>query len=63
VFVTFEREGKKTVGHVRLEVPAHNKRWRTWGRTRFIREPGTWNAVIRAKDGTELAKKSFEVTG
>jgi Protein of unknown function (DUF2914) len=61
VVVTFEHEGGKSVGHVRLEVPAKNKRWRTWGRTRFIREAGTWSAVVRTPDGTELARKSFEV--
>ncbi len=59
--VTFEHASGKTVGHVKLEVPAHQTRWRTWGKTRFIRQPGSWNAVVRSEGGEEISRKSFEV--
>jgi hypothetical protein len=62
VEVTFEHAQGKTVGHVKLEVPAHSTKWRTWGKTRFIRQAGTWNAVVRGEDGSELAKQEFEVS-
>lgn len=60
--VTFEHAQGKTVGHVKLEVPAHSTKWRTWGKTRFIRQAGSWNAVVRGEDGSELAKKAFDVS-
>jgi hypothetical protein len=62
VLVTFEHADGKTVGHVKLEVPPHATRWRTWGKTRFIRQTGDWTAVVRGEDGSELAKKPFEVS-
>jgi hypothetical protein len=61
VEVTFEHAEGKTVGHVKLEIPAHSTKWRTWGKTRFIRQAGSWNAVVRGEDGSELAKKAFDV--
>jgi type IV secretory pathway VirB10-like protein len=61
VSVTFENAAGESVGHVKLEVPAHKSRWRTWARTRRIREPGTWVAVVKNESGQTLAKKSFEV--
>ncbi len=60
VVITFEREGK-SVGHVKLEVPAKNARWRTWGKTKQVRHAGEWVAVVKASDGTELGRKSFSV--
>lgn len=61
VLVTFEHADGKTVGHVKLEIPPHATRWRTWGKTRFIRQTGSWTAVVRGEDQSELAKKPFEV--
>lgn len=58
VVITFEREGK-SVGHVKLEVPAKNARWRTWGKTKQVRQAGDWVAVVRSADGAELGRKSF----
>jgi hypothetical protein len=60
VVVTFERAGE-SVGHVKLRVPAESRRWRTWGQTRRIREPGEWQAVVRGDDGRELARTTFVV--
>jgi hypothetical protein len=59
VVVTFERAGE-SVGHVKLRVPAESRRWRTWGQTRRIREPGEWQAVVRATTA-ELARTTFVV--
>lgn len=61
VAITFEREGQKSVGHIKLEVPAKNSRWRTWGKTRQVRSPGTWIVRVRTSTGTELAAKTFVV--
>lgn len=58
--ISFEH-GKKRIGNVPLSVPASHKRFRTWGGTRLIDEPGRWEAVVRADDGTELARASFDV--
>ena len=58
--VTFEKDGR-SVGHVKLEVPAKNKRWRTWGKTRQVRQAGEWVAVVKTADGKELSRKSFVV--
>lgn len=60
--ITFEHEDTKTtVGHAELEIPANRPRFRTWGNTRNIREPGNWEAVVRTPDGKELARTKFEV--
>ena len=61
VVVTFEREGRPAVGHVKLQVPAKSPRFRTWARTHNVTETGVWEAVIRAEDGTELGRQPFEV--
>jgi len=63
IFVTFEPEGgdwHDAVGHVELEAPVA-ARWRTWGLTRSISEPGTWTAIVRNADGDMLASETFEV--
>jgi hypothetical protein len=60
VVVTFERDEKK-VGFVELTVPAKQPRWRTWGKTKNIRSPGEWTAVVSTQDGTELSRTTFEV--
>ena len=62
VVVTFEREGRPAVGHVKLHVPAKSPRFRTWARTRNLNEAGTWEAVVRSEDGTELGRQPFEVS-
>jgi len=61
VEITFEQEGKPAVGHIKLEVPAEKPRWRTWGKTRMVKTPGPWEAVVRSADGTELARTKFVV--
>jgi hypothetical protein len=60
IVVTFEHAGK-SVGHVQLRVPGQSRRWRTWGQTRQIREPGEWQAVVRSEDGKELSRTTFSV--
>jgi DUF2914 family protein len=62
VVVTFERDGRAAVGHVKLQVPAKSPRFRTWARTRNLTEAGTWEAVIRSEDGTELGRQPFELS-
>jgi hypothetical protein len=62
VVVTFERDGRPAVGHVKLHVPAKSPRFRTWARTRNVTEAGTWEAVITSDDGKELGRQPFELT-
>ncbi|MBX3181441.1 MAG: DUF2914 domain-containing protein [Polyangiaceae bacterium] len=61
IVITFERVGKQ-VGYVELGVPAKQTRWRTWGRTRNIKQAGDWEAVVRTKGGDELARTRFQVS-
>lgn len=56
-------ETKATVGHVKLSVPATQTRFRTWGNTRMIRDPGRWVAVVSTADGRELGRAPFDVKG
>ena len=61
VEVTFVQEGKPPVGHIKLEVPGETRHWRTWARTRMVKSPGEWEAVVSTTDGTELARTKFVV--
>jgi Protein of unknown function (DUF2914) len=62
--VMFQNEDTKaSVGHVKLTVPASQARYRTWGNTRLIRDPGHWIAVVSTTDGVELGRAPFEVKG
>lgn len=63
IVVTFEHESGKKVGHVKLNVPGESNRYRTWARTRNIKDPGEWTAVVHSASGEELARKSFTVAG
>lgn len=61
VTVDFQHGSDAPVGHIKLKVPAHSPRWRTWGRTRLVDHAGAWTARVRAGDGTELAHTAFNV--
>jgi hypothetical protein len=62
VSVIFERKGSnQRVGNATLKVPASVPRHRTWANTRYIREPGTWEAVLISATGAELARTTFDV--
>lgn len=61
VVITFEHGSGKSVGHISLSVPAKQKRWRTWGRTRNIDRNGEWVAVVKTADGRELGRRTFAV--
>ncbi|HEY2410529.1 MAG TPA: DUF2914 domain-containing protein [Polyangiaceae bacterium] len=64
VRILFENEhSQATVGHVKLNVPGGQLRFRTWGNTRMIAEPGRWIAIVSTSDGTELARAPFDVKG
>lgn len=64
VRVMFQNQDTKaTVGHVKLTVPGAAERFRTWGNTRMIRDPGHWVAVVSTADGVELGRAPFEVKG
>lgn len=64
VRVMFQNQDTKaTVGNVKLIVPGTSERFRTWGNTRLIREPGHWVAVVSTVDGVELGRAPFEVKG
>jgi hypothetical protein len=52
---------KASVGHVKLTVPGGAERFRTWGNTRLIKDPGHWVAVVSTIDGVELGRATFEV--
>ena len=62
IVVTFEPEHGSPTGFVRLDVGA-SPRWRTWAYTRAVHQPGTWAAVVRDRNGIELARTAFEVKG
>ena len=62
--VMFQNEDTKaTVGHVKLTVPGSQARYRTWGNTRLIRDPGHWVAVVSTSDGVELGRAPFDMKG
>lgn len=62
VRVTFERKGStERVGHAVLEVPAGSKRYRTWGTSRHVKEPGEWEAVLWTESNVELGRAPFVV--
>jgi len=58
IVISFESAGK-SVGHIKLEVPAKNGRWRTWGKTRQVTRGGDWVAVVKTSDGKELGRTRF----
>lgn len=62
IVVTFEHETGTQVGFVSLSVPAESRRYRTWARTRNVKSPGTWTAIVSTADGKELGRESFVVT-
>ena len=62
VVITYEREGVAPVGHVKLNVPAEQPRWRTWGQSRRVTSSGEWVAVATTSSGVELGRQKFEVT-
>jgi Protein of unknown function (DUF2914) len=60
--LTFEPAGgTHEVGHIALHVPAHVGRWRTWGRTVLVNQPGKWNVIVRDAQGRQLAREPFEL--
>lgn len=61
VRVYFDGPAGRRVGNVTLEVPGAQRRFRTWGYTRYIETPGTWRALVVTEDGTVLASQEFEV--
>jgi DUF2914 family protein len=64
VRVMFQNQDTKaSVGHVKLTVPGASERFRTWGNTRLIRDPGHWVAVVSTADGVELGRAPFEIKG
>ncbi len=60
ISVTFEN-GARSVGHVELSVPGNSRRWRTWAKTRNIREAGDRQAVVRNANGQELSRTPFSI--
>lgn len=62
LIVTFEHESGTKVGFVELSVPGGAKRWRTWARTKNVKEVGNWAAVVRTADGQELSRTAFIVS-
>jgi hypothetical protein len=61
VEIVFEHEGGRKVGHAKLEVPADQPRWRTWGQSRNINRAGRWTAVLLDGEQVELARTEFTV--
>lgn len=61
IIVTFEHAKGDKVGFVELSVPESSPRYRTWARTRQVRTPGAWHAVVTHKGGEEIARQSFTV--
>lgn len=63
VVVTFEHPAGPRVGHVKLDVPANQHRWRTWAQTGLVKKPGKWTAVVRSPEGAELGRSAFVAEG
>lgn len=61
VEVVFEDASGRKVGHAKLEVPANQPRWRTWGQSRYVDKVGPWTAILLDADRVELARAAFEV--
>jgi hypothetical protein len=61
VVVSFDPPSSKPEkGNVELAV-GRSPGWRTWAFSRGFDEKGSWSAVVRTKDGKELARTDFEV--
>ena len=63
LYLTFEGPEGRSVGHVTLDVPAGAPRWRTWGYSRVVDEPGEWEALVTTIDGEEIGRARFRVGG
>lgn len=63
LYLTFEGPEGRSVGHVTLDVPAHSPRWRTWGYSRVVDEPGEWEALVTTIDGREIGRARFLIDG
>lgn len=61
VHIYFEGPTGQRVGDIGLDVPGAQRRWRTWGYSRNVSTPGTWEAVVVDDDGHVLAREAFEV--
>jgi hypothetical protein len=61
VLITFEHESGRKVGFIELSVPGSHSRYRTWGRTKHIKTPGTWTAIVSSENGKELAREEFAI--
>lgn len=62
VRVLFERPDGSRMQGLSLEIPAGATRWRTWARSRNIRAPGLWHAVVETSDAEEIGRCPFEIT-
>ena len=61
VVVSFDPPSDKSEkGNIALAV-GRSPGWRTWGFSRSFDETGSWTAIVRTKDGKELARTEFEV--
>ena len=47
-------------GNVWLDVGT-SPRWRTWASTKGVAEKGEWTAIVKTREGRELARESFVV--
>lgn len=59
--IYFDGPNGQRVGDIGLAVPGAQRRWRTWGFSRYVTTPGTWEAVVVNDAGTVLAREAFEV--
>lgn len=61
IVVSFDPPSDKSEkGKVELAV-GQSPSWRTWAFSRSFDETGEWTAIVRTKDGKELARTAFEV--
>jgi hypothetical protein len=61
IVVSFDPPSDKPEkGKVELAV-GRSPTWRTWAFSRSLDETGAWTAIVRTKDGKELARTEFEV--
>ena len=62
VVITYERDDGLFVGPARLTVPSSSRGYRTFTRTTWLRQPGTWTVSVSTPDGEVLGQAEFVLT-
>jgi hypothetical protein len=60
VTVSFAPEGGSERGTVTVRI-GPQKKWRTWAFSKVVRKVGTWQVIVRNRNGDLLGRAQFEV--